>query len=55
MSDFIILTDSSADLDGEMAQRLNVQVLPLSFTIGGQTYHNFPDNRGSTSRRAPVV
>ena len=45
MSDFIILTDSSADLDGEMAQRLDVQVLPLSFTIGGRTYHNYPDNR----------
>ena len=45
MSDFIILTDSSADLDAEMVQRLDIQVLPLSFTIGGQTYHNYPDNR----------
>ena len=43
--DFTILTDSSADLDGEMAQRLDIQVLPLSFTIGGRTYHNYPDNR----------
>ena len=35
MSDFIILTDSSADLSGEMAQAADVQVLPLTFTIGG--------------------
>ena len=45
MSDYVILTDSSADLDEEMVRRLDVQVLPLSFTIGGQTCHNYPDNR----------
>ena len=45
MSDFVILTDSSADLDAEMVRSLDVQVLPLSFTIGGRTYRNFPDNR----------
>ena len=45
MSDFIILTDSSADLSGEMAQAADVQVLPLTFTIGGADYHNYPDNR----------
>ena len=44
MSDFIILTDSSADLSGEMAQAADVQVLPLTFTIGGADYH-YPDNR----------
>ena len=45
MFDFVILTDSSADLGADMVQRLDVQVLPLSFTIGHQTYHNLPDNR----------
>ena len=44
MSDFIILTDSSADLSGEMAQAADVQVLPLTFTIGGADYHNYPHN-----------
>lgn len=45
MSDFVILTDSSADLSADMAQELNVQILPLSFILDGTTYHNYPDNR----------
>ncbi len=45
MSDFIILTDSSADLSAEMAQELDVQVIPLSFIMKGRTYRDFPDNR----------
>ena len=45
MSEFVILTDSSADLGADMAAQLDVQVLPLSFTIQGTTYHNYPDNR----------
>ena len=45
MSEFVILTDSSADLGEDMARQLDVQVLPLSFTIDQQTYHNYPDNR----------
>ncbi len=45
MSDFVILTDSSADLGADMAAQLDVQVLPLSFTVQGTTYHNYPDNR----------
>ena len=45
MSDFIILTDSSADLSAEMAQELDIQVIPLSFIMKGRTYRDFPDNR----------
>ena len=45
MSEFVILTDSSADLGADLAAQLDVQVLPLSFTIQGTTYHNYPDNR----------
>ena len=45
MSDFVILTDSSADLGADMVQQLDVEVLPLSFTVQGATYHNYPDNR----------
>ncbi len=44
MSDFVILTDSSADLGADMVAQLDIQVLPLSFTIQGVTYHNYPDN-----------
>ena len=45
MSDFILVTDSSADLSAEMAQAIQVPVLPLRFTIQGQAYRNYPDNR----------
>ncbi len=45
MSDFVILTDSSADLGVDMVRQLDVQVLPLSFSMGTQIYHNYPDNR----------
>ncbi len=45
MSDYVIFTDSSADLTNEMVEELGLNVLPLSFTIQGKTYHNYPDNR----------
>lgn len=45
MPDFVILTDSSADLSAEMAQKLNVEILPLGFVMDNQTYRNYPDNR----------
>ena len=45
MSDFIILTDSSADLDADMVRKLDVQVLPLAFIMEEHTYYNYPDNR----------
>ena len=45
MSDFVILTDSSADLSAEMARKLNVEVLPLGFVLDSRTYLNYPDNR----------
>ena len=45
MSEFILVTDSSADLSEEMVQAIHVPVLPLRFTIQGQTYRNYPDNR----------
>ena len=40
-----MVTDSSADLSEEMAQAIRVPVPPLRFTIQGQTYRNYPDNR----------
>ena len=45
MSNFVILTDSSADLTAELAARMQVEVLPLSFTLRDQIYYNYPDNR----------
>lgn len=45
MSDFVILTDSSADLDAEIIARMGVEVLPLSFIFGESTYQDHPDHR----------
>ena len=45
MDDYILLTDSSADLPTELVEELDVEVLPLSFTIRGTTLQNWPDNR----------
>ena len=45
MSDFVILTDSSADLSAQLAEELDVQVLPLTVTIGGREYRDWPDHR----------
>ena len=42
--DFTILTDSSADLGEDLVREMDIQVLPLSFTIQDRTYHNYPDN-----------
>ena len=45
MSDYVIVTDSSADLSAEMVGELDVSVLPLSFILRGTTLKNYPDNR----------
>ena len=45
MNDFVIVTDSSADLPEDLVRELGVEILPLSFTVKGQTYHNYPDDR----------
>lgn len=50
MSEYVIITDSSADLDREMAERLEVSVLPLSFTIEGRTLQDWPDKRDMSSK-----
>ena len=38
-----IVTDSTADLSHEIADRANVKVIPLSVIIGGNTYHDGKD------------
>lgn len=45
MSKFVILTDSSCDLSQELADELNVKVLPLSLTVKGKEYKNYLDGR----------
>ncbi|NCB32186.1 MAG: fatty acid-binding protein DegV, partial [Clostridia bacterium] len=40
MRDYVILTDSSCDLPAPLAESLELTVVPLSVTIGGNTYEN---------------
>lgn len=45
MNDYLIVTDSGADLTQEMVEEWGVEVLPLSFTIRGTTLRDLPDHR----------
>ncbi len=45
MDNFVIVTDSSADLDQALVDELGVEVLPLSLTLNGKTYRDYPDRR----------
>lgn len=49
MSNYVIVTDSSADLTQELVEELGVLVLPLSFTIQGKTLEDHPDKRNMSS------
>ena len=50
MSEYVIVTDSSADLTQELVEELGVSVLPLSFTIRGTTLEDHPDKRNMSSK-----
>ena len=45
MSEYVILTDSSADLTDALVKELELEVLPLTFTMEGKNYHDYPDRR----------
>lgn len=47
---YIIMTDSAADLSAELAESLNLVVLPLSVTLEGKEYMNYPDERDITAK-----
>lgn len=44
MSDYYILTDSTSDLTPELVEQLDIDVLPMDFIIGDNTYHHYPDS-----------
>ena len=49
MNDFIIMTDSCCDLPAQLADKLELTVLPLSFTINGKEHFNYLDGRDISS------
>ncbi|MDD3348921.1 MAG: DegV family protein [Bacilli bacterium] len=45
MNDYILLTDSCVDLTQEMADQLDLHVVPLSVLVDGNSYQNYLDGR----------
>ena len=45
MSEYVIVTDSSADLCAELVEQLELSILPLAFILKGKTYRDYPDRR----------
>lgn len=50
MSEYIIVTDSSADLTQALVEETGVRVLPLSFHIQGKSLEDYPDKRSMSSQ-----
>ncbi len=44
MSEYVLFTDSTADLPADLVQQLELSVIPLLFEIDGKSYYNYPDN-----------
>ena len=45
MSKYILFTDSTADLSPALIEEMDVQVIPMCFTLDGAEYRNWPDGR----------
>ena len=45
MCDFVIMTDSCCDLPAQLADKLDISILPLSVLIGEESFKNYPDGR----------
>ena len=43
MADYVILTDSSCDLPAELADQMQLTVLPLTVDMDGKLYRNYLD------------
>ena len=50
MNDYKIVTDSTCDLSADLVKELKVEVIPMAFSIGEDTYYNYPDERELSSR-----
>ena len=45
MAEYVLFTESTADLSVELVKELGVEVMPMEFMLDGKAYHNYPDNR----------
>lgn len=51
MNDYIIMTDSCVDLPKEMAEKMDLTVLPLSVKVEDKVYYNYLDEREITFKK----
>lgn len=49
MEEYQIITDSTSDLTQEMVDELGVEVIPMSFTLGQDSYYDYPDEHELSS------
>ena len=45
MHKYVIITDSTCDLSPKLVEKMQVEVIPMEFTIEDKNYCNYPDNR----------
>ena len=51
MNEYVILSDSSCDLPAEMVEAMQLRILPLTVSIGGAEYADYPDERELSTER----
>ncbi|MBW7572530.1 DegV family protein [Caproiciproducens faecalis] len=49
MYDYRIITDSTSDLPVKLIKSLDIEVIPMTFTVGESSYSNYPDERDISS------
>lgn len=50
MRPYVIFTESTGDLTPELIEQAQLRVLPMSFSLDGTAYRNWPDGREMSSR-----
>lgn len=45
MKNYVIITESTADISQDMVDEIGVKVMPLAFEISGKSYMHYPDTR----------
>lgn len=45
MKKYVIITDSTSDLPHDIAEEMDIKVIPMTFEVAGKSYINYPDSR----------
>lgn len=51
MSDYVILTDSTTDLTPDLVKELELEIIPMDFTVDGISYRNDPQESELSSKQ----